>query len=835
MKRSVSILAVFAALVLISCNMIGRKDEILARVGDHDLMQSELDFAVGSMPVSRRADPSSRKMVFNNLLDSRIAGEAARRYAPQAAPVVEGKLSALRQRDLASIYQHFYLSTNLGHTDAELFAWFRKHQNEFKAKDSTQKPEFNELRDSVITRMALSGKDEEVHKFFEDNKIRYKDRDSADIGLLKSTDSLALAKAVEKITKGASFDSIAVLLLKDKDLLAKKGHLGLIRQGVSRPELMPIGGAANQLFNKTARPTVGAFLPIVPTMKHKIGKDGVVNYYALTAFEYRDAADPTFEKVKNRVEADFLKDMRQKLVKSSSDSLHKKYKVEMIPIPPPDAKKFYEDHKDEFKTQQVYKVLHIESTDSAKLTQAIQGVKTEADFRTKAKMISENTETKTNGGELGEIKVGHCLPAGIGMLPDLFAQLNGRTPGYMTPVIKAPDTQKYQVFWLLQSIAPTVKPFDRAEKEAQMRMTQGSDTPLDSNFVLVKIDGAPAIWEKDVMRLQEEVPPQQRRAYPRQRLVNFLLDWNLADREAVLLDLDEGPQYKALCALRASDVWASIYRDSVMNHNLGKKTSDLQKVLQENPGKIFEDRTLGKAALDAALWLDIPDYAYQREFALHPDRYPESKTWKEAKTAIFRHIKGSEIRGSQIRLKQRVKNELGVEVLDTTLAKKEPETAQELMNAGKKAYETRDLAEARTYFQKIRDLYPEDTANFRASMMIAQTYNEEEHYTQALDEYTVLYALWPQHPEAYKSLFMKGFILSENLKKDSLALPIFQELLSKYPKSDLSDDADWMVRNIQSGGKLAPALLDSIAKQDSLQNKPEKAALPTAKKAAQEK
>ena len=31
-------------------------------------------------------------------------------------------------------------------------------------------------------------------------------------------------------------------------------------------------------------------------------------------------------------------------------------------------------------------------------------------------------------------------------------------------------------------------------------------------------------------------------------------------------------------------------------------------------------------------------------------------------------------------------------------------------------------------------------------------------------------------------------------------------MLAQYPSSDLSDDADWMVRNIRSGGKLMPVL-----------------------------
>jgi outer membrane protein assembly factor BamD (BamD/ComL family) len=92
------------------------------------------------------------------------------------------------------------------------------------------------------------------------------------------------------------------------------------------------------------------------------------------------------------------------------------------------------------------------------------------------------------------------------------------------------------------------------------------------------------------------------------------------------------------------------------------------------------------------------------------------------------------------------------------------------------------------------------------SFGIAQIYIEQERYQQAMAEYRRVSYLYPESPNNYKALFMVGFIQAEHLRTDSAAVRSFEQMLAKYPKSDLSDDADWMIRNIRSGGKLMPVL-----------------------------
>jgi len=818
MKKGSAGLALWMVITLLGCNMIGHKDDVMVRIGDNSLLRSEYDFAVKSVASDRILEPDMRNRIFSNLFDARLNAEIARRYAPSATKTVEDQLAALKERDLVMIFQRYYLSQNLGHTDDQLQEWFRS--NEKALVTDTLHRSFEDLRDTVVRRMTLAEQADHVTEYFNKEKARFRAEDSAEIGLLMTRDSVKLAHGIEALTKGASFESVAMTINTDSALVASKGHLGTYTAN-KLPPLMAVFSNRNVsklIFGRDTRVPVKTASHIIGGVNLQTGDTNRI-YMSAYAFSYQDAPEPEYNKVRPLVEKTFIDNFRSQLTSGIVDSLKKKYKVEMVPVPPPDPKAYYEANKKEFMTQPMYRLLHLESSDSLKLVELLVGVRDEAAFRAKITQ-SENKSSRSHGGEL-LAKVGHCLPDSIGMMPDMFAYLQA-TPekGIITPIFKAPDTKKYDVFYVLEVIPSEVKTYDRVEADVKARIRQNGDVAVDSSFTLVKVDGVPVIHESDVLRLRKEVPEQDRFKYPREKLLGFLLDWHLQARMAREVNMDESEPYKALMALRAADQWAAVYRDSVQNKTLAYSQAALQKVFNENPGHLFDGRKFEFAQFDAALWLDIPDLEYQREFLIHPERYPNAASWTVAKPQIFATIKNSEVRGAQTRLRFRMYRELNCEILDTTFRSFAlPTNPQEMLKKAKEIYDARKLSDARAIYQQVRDVFPTDSSANQATLMIAQTYNEEENYQQALDEYTTLYGVWPNNADAYKAIFMKGFILSENLKNETLALQAFQEMLQRFPKSDLSDDATFMVKNIQSGGKLADALLDSISRQDSIPKK----------------
>ena len=92
--------------------------------------------------------------------------------------------------------------------------------------------------------------------------------------------------------------------------------------------------------------------------------------------------------------------------------------------------------------------------------------------------------------------------------------------------------------------------------------------------------------------------------------------------------------------------------------------------------------------------------------------------------------------------------------------------------------------------------------------------SEAEQYGMAEAEYNAFYHMWPKSPEAEKAMFSRGFILNENLHKDSLALLVLEEFQKTYPNSEMGKDVNWLIDNIKSGGKLAEDLMKKIEAEE---------------------
>ena len=127
------------------------------------------------------------------------------------------------------------------------------------------------------------------------------------------------------------------------------------------------------------------------------------------------------------------------------------------------------------------------------------------------------------------------------------------------------------------------------------------------------------------------------------------------------------------------------------------------------------------------------------------------------------------------------------------------------------------LAKAHNYngaidqWKEIRFFYPENDSLFaKATLQIAQLETESEKFAPAEAEYNAFLNMWPDSPETEKALFSRGFILNENLHKDTLALQVLEDFQKRFPNSELKESVDWLVNNIKSGGKLAEDLMKKI-------------------------
>jgi len=801
MKQKSLRIALGGLALLMGCNNMASREDLVATVGGTPVYRTEIDFVTSTMPSNMRTG-EARDEAIRSMLETRQKAEAARRYLGDPKGSVALRLEFQNNRSLAQIYQYFYLQENLGQSTDSLLAYYRRHQGQYAA-DTAAKGDFAVLRARIAQDRFLESRKDSVRAFYESNKQRFQVPATYQVLVLQSADSTKVAESLRLLSEGFSPDSIAE---RNEDP-ALKGKSAFLTTSVQMRH--PVLGAMG-LYPEA----------LVDAGRFAVGNMGSVQKSEGTYRSYRimsrkEAYLPPLDSVWKRVSDMYTTQYRRRVSEESPALLRTRYGVVLETIKPEGVEAYYAKNKEQFQTQPAFHLHHIEMSDSLALAKELETIATLDSFEAKAGRLSENAWTRFRKGDIGKVKVGHCMPWGIGMFSDLFDTLQGKQPGYRTAILKAPDTQKFHVFWLDSVIAPQQKPFDRARMAIIKALSGQGDFPLDSNTVLARIGNEPLVRESDVLRLSAEIPPSQRMEFNREKLVGFLVDWAVAARAAIEAGLDRTSDYQSWRRIMGDQLYAQLLQDSLLYLTLGRSEADLKAEYAKNPDSLFKS-PFAEARPDVATWLQVPDIAFRREFALNPSVYAGFSDWKAARTAIYPRIRQAEFQSAQRRLLFKYQQEFPIVVLDSSIRYERFLEKEDLRSAAKSAYAQRKLDQALEQWNALRDYFStDDSLQMDATLEIAKLYNEMERFSEAAREYQVYAALWPHSPEAYKALFMQGFILSENLKQDSLALPVFRSLLQRYPKTDLTDDAEWMIKNIESGGQLVPALLDSLEQTDS--------------------
>lgn len=362
------------------------------------------------------------------------------------------------------------------------------------------------------------------------------------------------------------------------------------------------------------------------------------------------------------------------------------------------------------------------------------------------------------------------------------------------------------------------KNFGDVEVEIEKKLAKDSELELSPEYVLATVAGNPLILEKDVQKFREEIPPKIRREYPRPRIVWMLAEWKLRAKAAREAHLENS---QILQKIR-QDVKVSFYR-KVFSDTLGARgffaPEDSLKAAYEKfgtvlyPGKPFE-----KVRAEVGILAQTPARSVRYEYYLNAKKLIPTENLDSMKLLVFPIASQKFTWGWFERYRKNLFVKYSVTVYDSIyLPRTDLYSASELVARADSLYKAQSLSGARLTWERVRYLSEADSSDslFRAAAYwIAKIDNEREKFELADAEYAAYIALWPNSPEAENALFSRGFLLHENLKQDSLSLEVFGEFLKKYPKSDLAESVDWMVRDIRSGGKLSNELMQKIASQE---------------------
>lgn len=363
-------------------------------------------------------------------------------------------------------------------------------------------------------------------------------------------------------------------------------------------------------------------------------------------------------------------------------------------------------------------------------------------------------------------------------------------------------------------------PLDSVSGQIERKLSSGGDLPLDSNYVLATLGGEPFIRESDVKALFEEIPRDIRVRYPRARRVLMLAKWKLRAMAARDANLESSP----LLGKIRKDVEMSFYRKAfagALSKN-GFFTPDdtLQNLYKRFGARLFPDVPLERVRGELGIFAQTPDREFLFEYYRNPNRYAKTSNVDSIKVQVFKNALGGFSSDWFERYRKDLYQKYPVTVYDSAYLPRVDLFSTEALEARADSFYTaRELNGAHLTWDRIRALSAEDDSLFgKAVYELARIDGEREKYEAADGEFAAYYAMWPKSSDAEKALFNRAFLLHENLKKDTLALALFEEFQEKFPKSDLRESVDWLIRDIRSGGKLAEELLEKISKQEENSN-----------------
>lgn len=107
--------------------------------------------------------------------------------------------------------------------------------------------------------------------------------------------------------------------------------------------------------------------------------------------------------------------------------------------------------------------------------------------------------------------------------------------------------------------------------------------------------------------------------------------------------------------------------------------------------------------------------------------------------------------------------------------------------------------------------FPDDSLTpdylFKAGEIATAT----QQYPQALIYYKQITDKYPTYEHVEESLYLQGFLLDNYLNDDTKAKTIYEEVIAKYPKSTLANDAKAAINNL---GKTDEELIKEFKKRN---------------------
>ncbi len=103
--------------------------------------------------------------------------------------------------------------------------------------------------------------------------------------------------------------------------------------------------------------------------------------------------------------------------------------------------------------------------------------------------------------------------------------------------------------------------------------------------------------------------------------------------------------------------------------------------------------------------------------------------------------------------------------------------------------------------------FPQDENTADNLFKAAEVAKSLRTYTKSLSLYDWVIEKYPSYEKAPTALFLKGFIIENNIGDDEKAREIYNDFIAKYPQHELADDVQFLIENL---GKTDEEILQMI-------------------------
>lgn len=351
-------------------------------------------------------------------------------------------------------------------------------------------------------------------------------------------------------------------------------------------------------------------------------------------------------------------------------------------------------------------------------------------------------------------------------------------------------------------------------EQIERKITGDQRLELDPDYVLATLDGKPVIRERDVQVVLDDIPKHLRPRFPRRRIVAMLANWELTSMAAKEANLENAEITKKLRLKAKIDLYRKKFFEKFSQEGFGASEKMMQDAYAKYGTLLFPNAKYGQVRSYLALFALTSDnvfrYEYYRKNPNAVDADLDSIKVSVYKTSIENL---SKIWFEKYR--KTLFEKYPVTVLDSAYLPQENLFSTAVLVAmADSLYNARNLDQARAFWTRAQALATNDSLYARSILELAKLDAERGKFAESEKEYAAFLAMWPESPFAEKAMFARGFQLRENLKKDTAALAVLTQFMEKYPKSDLRESVEWLIKDIQSGGKLSEELNRKISEQE---------------------